>query len=593
MQTHAVTRRLAAILVADIAGYSRLMEIDEEGTLEQVRNLYDTLVTHAISEHRGRVVKTMGDGFLAEFASVTDAVQSAVELQERMKARNETRHEDAPIMYRVGINLGEIIFEADDIYGTGVNVAARLEELAEPGGIRISGSVYDQIRSILNLGYRDKGEMTVKNISAPVRSFSVVIDSDGSDQSGVDAVMVNGRKSDKISITVLPFENLSRDSEQEYFADGMTEDITTALSKNRWLLVSARNSAFAYKGQTIDVRQVARELGSDFVLEGSVRRAGNRIRVSAQLIDASDGNNLWAERYDRDLDDIFEVQDDITATIAAQIEPELGAAARDRVQNKPAVDLNAWDTYHLALSKTYKYEKDSNAEAQALFREAIAKDPSFAAAHAGLAYSLFLGMVYFGMEMEASIIAEALSLAQTAVALDDKDANSYFVLGRIHLIMRQYDQSIFDLRTAIDLNPSMATAYCGLADSLSYSGRTAEAIPHFEEAVRLGPHDPRKWAFLTYGSLALMLLGRLDEALEWAKRAVATPNATFWANAQLVAVNVKAGHMDEATTAARELLVIEPGFSSRRFVEHFLSYHENTDQVEVFFGLLQEAGLPE
>jgi adenylate cyclase len=589
-----VERRLAAIVSADMVSYSRLMEADEAGTLAQLRAVRSELIDPKIAEYRGRIVKTTGDGMLSEFASVTDAVQSCVEVQRAMSDRNASIAEDRRIQFRIGINLGEIIIEGDDIYGTGVNVAARLESLAEPGGILISSSVYDQIRTILSLGYEDMGEQSVKNISAPVRSFAVRMDDESEGApAGPLLPAPTAAKHDKPTIAVLPFENLSGDSEQEYFADGMTEDIMTALSKSRWLLVSARNSSFVYKGQSVDVRQVAKDLGADFVLEGSVRKAGNRIRVTAQLIDASHGNHLWAERYDRDLDDIFAVQDEITATIAARIEPELGAAERERVQRKGTQKLDAWDTYHLALSLAYQYTKDGNAEAQRLFRQAIETDPEFGAAHAGLAYTMFLSTVYFGAEADGVLMDAALQEAETAIALDDKDASSYFILGRIHLIRREYDLSISDLRTAVDLNPCLATAYCGLGDSLSYSGRMAEAIPHFEEAIRLSPHDPRKWAFLVYGSLALMQLERYDEAAEWATKAIAVPNATFWAYAQLVAVHCRAGRMDAARAAAENLLRKEPEFSSRRFASQLLFYHEDPTQIERYSRTLCETGLPE
>ncbi len=587
-----ISRRLAAIVVTDIVGYSRLMEIDETGTLTQLRQLNTDVINPKIEEYRGRVVKTTGDGALVEFASVSDAVQCCVDVQQTMALRNESIPEDRRIVFRIGINLGEIIIEGDDIYGTGVNVAARLEALAEPGGIRISGTVFDQIRSILDLGYEDRGEETLKNISAPVRSFAVLPEGQARDAGVASAPAPSAAKHEKPTIAVLPFDNMSGDAEQEYFADGMAEDIMTALSKNRWLLVSARNSTFVYKGQSVDVRQVAKDLGADFVLEGSIRKAGNRVRITAQLIDAADGNHLWADRYDRDLDDIFEVQDEITATIAARIEPELGAAERERVQRMPARNLAVWETCHLASSLMYQYTKEGNAEAQRLFRQAIETDPSYAVAHAGLAYTLFLGAVYFGNSADEELTNAALEAAQKAVALDDKDANSYFILGRIHLIRREYDLSISDLRTAIDLNPCLATAYCGLGDSLSYSGRMIEAIPQFEEAIRLSPHDPRKWAFLVYGSLALMLLERYDEAAEWAVKAIAVPNATFWAYAQLAAVQSLAGRMEEARTAADALLKKEPEFSSQRFAQQFLFYHQDPGQIERYGESLHAVGLP-
>ncbi len=593
MAERKVARRLAAIVSADMVGYSRLMEADEAGTLARLRAVRNELIDPKITEYRGRIVKTTGDGMLAEFASVTDAVQSCVEIQQAMSDRNARIPEDRRMQFRVGINLGEIIIEHDDIYGTGVNLAARLESLAEPGGIIISSSVYDQIRSILSLRYEDMGEQSVKNISAPVRSFAVRTGEKSDDAPTVRQPVPAAAKHDKPTIAVLPFENLSGDADQEYFADGMTEDIMTALSKNRWLLVSARGSTFVYKGQSADVRQVARDLGAGFVLEGSVRKAGNRVRVTVQLIDATDGNHLWAERYDRNLTDIFAVQDEITATIAARIEPELGAAERERVQRKPTQKLDAWDTYHLALSLVYKYTKDCNAEAQRLFRQAIKTDPDVGAAHAGLAYTMFLSAVYFGSEANKELLDAALQEAETAIALDDKDAMSYFILGRIHLIRREYDLSISDLRTAVDLNPCLATAYCGLGDALSYSGRMAEAIPHFEEAIRLSPHDPRKWAFLVYGSLALLLLDRYDEAADWATKAIAVPNATFWAYAQLAAVYSRAGRMDEARAAAEKLLQKQPAFSSKRFARQFLFYHEDPTQIDRYCRILCAAGLPE
>ncbi len=593
MAEAAVQRRLAAIVSADMVGFSRLMEADEVGTLSQLRAVRAELIDPKIAEHRGRIVKTTGDGMLVEFASVTDAVQSCVEIQRAMSDRNDNIPEDRRIQFRIGINLGEIIIEGDDIYGNGVNVAARLEGLAKPGGIVVSGSVYDQIRTILSLGYHDMGEQSVKNISLPVRSFAVQMDHQGAAAPAVPEAQQSVAKHEKPAIAVLPFENLSGDAEQEYFADGMTEDIMTALSKNRWLLVSARNSTFVYKGQSVDVRRVAQDLGVGFVLEGSVRRAGNRIRVAAQLIDAIDGNHIWADRYDRDLDDMFAVQDEITATIAARIEPELGAIERERVQRKATESLDAWDSYHLGLSLVYRYSKEGNAEAARLFDQAIAIDPDFPGAHAGLAYTMFLSAVYFGAIADDELMAKALEEAQIAVALDDKDATSFFIRGRVHLIRREYDLSISDLRTAIDLNPCLATAHCGLGDSLSYSGRMIEAVPHFEEAIRLSPHDPRKWAFLVYGSLALMLLERYDEAADWAVKATAVPNATFWAFAQLVAVYCRAGRMADAQTAADGLLRKEPEFSSEQFARQLLFYHEDPAQVDRYCETLRAAGLPE
>jgi adenylate cyclase len=593
MAEPAIEKRLAAIVAADMVGFSRLMEIDEIGTLNRLRTLRQDLIDPSTVSNRGRLVKTTGDGFLFEFASVTDAVQFAFDIQEALQREISEGNGEEEIRFRVGINLGEIIIEGDDIYGNGVNVAARLEALAEPGGILISASVHDQIRAVMDLQYRDLGDLSVKNISTPIHGYAIDINGagDGAVPQPAEPLPSTEEKS-RATIAVLPFENRSAAAEQEYFADGITEDIMAALSKSRWLLVSARNSSFAYKGQSVDVRKVGHELGADFVLEGSVRQAGSRIRVAAQLSDAKDGTQLWSERYDRELDDIFEVQDDITETIAAQIEPELGAIERAKASRKPTESLDAWGTYHSALSKFYAYTREGNEEASRLFARAIELDPKFAAAHAGLAMTMSVSAVYFGAAEKPGYMDRAVAAAQTAIALDDKDAMSYFILGRLRLFRREYDQSISDLRTAISLNPCLATAHCGLGDSLSFSGRLAEAIPHFEQAVRLSPHDPRKWLFLIYGSLTLLQLERYEEAAAWVSKAMAQPNATYWAQVQSIAVQAMAGGSERASEAAKQLLQAEPDFSSRAFAEQFLFYHHDKKSIDWYSGILVSAGLP-
>ena len=591
--TEGFQRRLAAIVAADMVGFSRLMEADEVGTLAELQALRRDLIDPKISTHRGRIVKTTGDGLLLEFASVTDAVQCSLEVQKALGERNVGISDDRQITFRIGVNLGEIIIDGDDIYGNGVNVAARLEALAEPGGVLVSGSVYDQIKSVMTFGYRDLGELSMKNIATPVRGFAINVSGEGDETAPATDIPASssGGKTKPI-IAILPFENRSGDAEQEYFADGVTEDIMAALSKNRWLLVSARNSSFAYKGQSIDVRQVGQDLGANFILEGSVRRAGQRIRVAAQLSSAADGTQLWAERYDRELHDIFDLQDEITETIAAQIEPELGAIERERASRKPTESLDAWDSYHSALSKFYTYTQEGNEEAARLFERAIELDPSFAAAHAGLALTMSVNAVYFGAADDPEYLDRAVDTAQTAISLDDKDAMSYFILGRLNLFRGNYDQSISDLRTAIELNPCLATAHCGLGDSLSFSGRLAESIPHFEQAIRLSPHDPRKWLFLTYGSLTLIQLQRFDEAAEWASKAKAQSNATYWAKVQSIAVQSSSGKLEKAQGAVKDLLRDEPAFSSRIFAEQFLFYHHDKTSIDWYTDILKSAGLP-
>ena len=386
MSGERVERRLAAILAADVAGYSRLMGQDEAGTLARLRTHRRDLIDPKIAEHKGRIVSTTGDGMLVEFPSVVEAVACAVAVQRGMFDRNVLAPEDQRIVFRMGVNLGDIIVEGDDIHGDGVNVAARLEGIAEPGGICVSAIVHDQVRDKLDLGFDDLGEQTLKNIARPIRVFRVRLGTaENTPKSEPDRVAATLALPDKPSIAVLPFQNMSGDPEQEYFADGMVEEIITALSRIRWFFVIARNSTFTYKGRAVDVKQVGRELGVRYVLEGSVRKAGSRLRITAQLVEAETGNQLWAERYDRDLADIFAVQDEITERVVAAIEPELYAAEQVRSQSKPPESLDAWECVIRALSLIGQGTRDENTEAEALCRRAIAIAPGYGRAHSLLA----------------------------------------------------------------------------------------------------------------------------------------------------------------------------------------------------------------
>ena len=579
MEDQPTQRRLAAILAADAAGYTRLMEQDTDGTVAAWKAARQEVIKPTADNHSGKIIKLTGDGFLAEFLTVQDAVNCAIAMQRDLASGS--------LDFRMGINLGDIVDDGEDIHGEGVNVAARLEGLADPGGICISGDVYNQIRNRVDAIFEDMGRQEVKNVSAPVQAYAVRFDiSAAPSTTGAPAI------SDRPSIAVLPFDNMSGDPDQEYFVDGITEDIITALSKNHWLSVIARNSTFAYKGKSPDVRRVADDLGAEYVVEGSVRKSGNCLRITAQLIDATTGNHIWAERYDRDLEDIFAVQDEITETITATIEPELGAFESKRVINKPTENLGAWDCYHLGLPHLYKFSKDSNREAQQLFLRAIELDANFNAAHARLAYAIIVSAVYFDTEPTPELLDDALHAAQRAAKLDDMDALSHFALGRAHLARSEYDLAISEMEISIELNPSLAQAHCGLGDALAYAGRLEESLSQFEETVRLSPRDPYRWGFLMYGSIAQLFLERHEAAADWARKAVSVPNSHYWANAALVAALGHLDRPDETRSAVEELLQRKPKFTCSYAKKH-LFYIKSLAQVDHYIEGLRKAGVPE
>ena len=499
LATERVERRLAAILAADVAGYSRLMGEDEEGTLARLKALRRELADPKIKEHRGRIVKTTGDGLLLEFASVVDAVRCAVEVQREMAERNADVPPDRRIEFRMGINVGDIIKDRRDIYGDGVNVAARLEALAQPGGICVSRVVRDQVRDKLAFSFEDMGEQRVKNIARPVRAHRIVLGEVSPSEPPTEASTEPPfALPDKPSIAVLPFQNMSGNPEQEYFADGIVEEIITALSKMRWFFVIARNSTFTYKDKAVDVKRVGRDLGVRYVLEGSVRRASSRVRITAQLIDATTGNHVWAERYDRELADIFAVQDEITERVVAAIEPELYAAEHFRSQRKPPESLDAWECVIRALSYVGYGTRVGNTEAEALCRRAIAIAPDYAQAHSLLAWVLVRGTVWAGSIKTA--LEEAIAETRTALALDERDAWAHMTHGQVLLRMRRPEDGERALRRSLELNPNFALAYAFLGLPLAHQGADSEAVKSAEHALRLSPSDPLVGA---YASLAI------------------------------------------------------------------------------------------
>jgi len=518
------TRRLAAILAADVAGYSRLMGADEEGTHERLKAHLRELVDPKIEKHRGRIVKNTGDGFLAEFASVVDAVRCAVEVQRGMIDREPEMPDDQRIRLRIGINLGDVIAEEHDIFGDGVNVAARLEALAEPGGICVSRVVRDQIRDKLDFAFDDMGEQHVKNITRPVRVYRVRDASAAANPSTpIQPVLP---LPDKPSIAVLPFQNMSGDTEQEYFADGMVEEIITALSRIRWLFVIARNSSFTYKGQAVDVKQVGRELGVRYVLEGSVRKGGNRVRITAQLIDALTDAHLWADRFDGSLEDVFELQDEVASSVAGVIEPALQAAEIRRSAERPTSDLTAYDLYLRALPLYESGEKNQTIEALELLGRAIGRDPRYSLALA-LAAQCHAHLHVSGWTDDPELHRRrAVDLAQRALRGAGDDPNT---LGRAAHALG-YSGGDLGAATALvdrclELNTSYASGWINSGWLRLWAGQPDLAIEHLETGLRLNPRDRLHGAVMGIGvghffarrleNAAAMLLRSLQERPNW------------------------------------------------------------------------------
>jgi adenylate cyclase len=549
-------RRLAAILAADVAGYSRLIGEDEEGTLRRLRAMRAETVDPAIAAHKGRIVKTTGDGLLVEFASVVDAVRCAAEWQAAMPA-------DSAIPWRIGIHQGDIVVEDGDILGDGVNIAARLEALADPGGICVSARVQEDAAGRLDLDFEDLGEQTLKNIARPVRVYRVgpraSRPQSAAGAGGTPAVQAL-RLPDKPSIAVLPFQNIGGDPEQEYFADGMVEEITTALSKLRWFFVIARNSSFTYRGRAVDVKQVGRELGVRYVLEGSVRRAGSRLRVTAQLVEAETGNHVWAERYDRDLADIFAVQDEITERVVAAIEPELYAAENIRSQRKPPESLDAWECVIRALSRIGQGTRESVEEAERLCRRAIAVAPSYGQAHSLLAWVL-LRRSGFASDLR-EVLPELRTEAQTALALDDRDAWAHFARGNLLVRTRRTDEGVREIRRALELNPNFALAHAFLAVGLTHKGRFDEAADNARHALRLSPSDR---SVAAYASLALALGYMMTEdyavAADWSRNVIDKSPQWVAGHMQLTAALAMLDDATGAAEACTALFRVRPDFS--------------------------------
>lgn len=522
MSDERVERRLAAVLAADVAGYSRLMGADEEGTLARLKAVRKAIVDPAIASYRGHIVKTTGDGMLVEFASAVDAVRNAVEVQRKMAEQNSAVPEDQRIEFRIGFHVGDIIFDDNDIFGDSVNIAARLEGIAEPGGVCISDDAYRQVRGKVEIACDDMGPQPLKNIAEPMRVWRVRLTGQatsalqsGSAVSQHQALPVP----DKPSIAVLPFQNMSGDPEQEYFADGITEDIITMLSRFRWFFVIARNSTFTYKTKLVDVKQVARELGVRYLLEGSVRRSGKRIRIAAQLIDAVTTTHIWAERYDRDLTDIFDVQDEITEQVAGAIEPELlkteGLAAISRTEN-----LTAWDLVRQGMWHFHKVTAETHLRARQLFRQAAKLDPKLLEAQIWLG-RVNAGLGFYGWtEDPKGDLREGMQAALNAVQLDERNPYSHYALAIVSVVSGELEQAIRAAEKANEISPSFALGHFVLGMARLFSGRPEAAIEPLEHGLRLNPFDPQNFVWFQTLAFAEYFAGNRSAALQAALRAL-------------------------------------------------------------------------
>lgn len=584
-------RRLAAILAADVVGYSRLIRADEEGTLASFRFLRSEIIDPMIADNHGRVFKLMGDGVLAEFASVVDAVRAAAGLQQAVAERNGGLPQDKRIEFRVGINLGDVVIDGDDIHGDGVNVAARLEGLAEPGGIYVSAAVYDQVRDRVDLPFEDLGDQQVKNIDRPVRVWRWVRDI------AVPSPQVTGGNQlrplpDKPSIAVLPFNNMSGDPEQEYFSDGITEDIITDLSKVSGLFVIARNSAFVYKDQAFNVAEVCRELGVKFAVEGSVRKSGNRVRVTAQLIDGSSGGHLWAERYDRNLTDIFEVQDDVTQQIVDALKVTLSESERSLILGSGTKNVEAHDLFLKGRSLTFGRQRDRDMfdQATACFRDAIEIDPNYAGAYAGLAMTYALDFQNHWSDNPEASLDKAQSFVDEAIAKDENDPFPHYVAAVVATWKRDYERWAYEDERALLLNPNFALALSNLGTLYVYTGKPTKAIPFFERAMRLDPLA-QHGQYVHFLGMAYFVAGDYETAATCFKDRIAINPTTDLSRALLASTLGFLNQTEEAHRIWRELEKINPKYS---YIEHFgrLPFKDPSD-AEKFTEGLRQADLTE
>jgi adenylate cyclase len=580
-------RRLAAILAADVAGYSRLMEADEEGTHGFLKSVLREIIEPGIESHHGTLIKTTGDGALVEFPSAVDAVRCAMAVQHDVAERNAARPAEKRAQLRIGVNLGDIIADEGDIFGDAVNVASRIEGLAEPGGICVSGAVYDHVQGKVEAGFEDIGPQSVKNISRPIQVLRVREKNKAEDPASDVSAPVPGFQG-RPAIAVLPLQNMSGDPEQEFFADGIAEDILTRLAMWRWCPIIARNSSFAYKGKNVDVRQIGRELGARYVLEGSVRKAGDRVRVTAQLTEAETGTHVWAERYDRKLDDIFALQDEIVDSITAALEPAVGRAEIERARARPPASLDAWELYHRGVWHFLRASPDELVEARKMFVQAVARDPTFAAPHSMLAIMSIFDITFARTKDADRSLREAFAEAQTAIALDPVEPYALAVEAMGYNFRGEYDRALATAQRAIEVNPSFMIGYQVQAITLTWIGRWQDGVDTMLRAIRLSPNDvirPFNYAGL---GLAYYTGGDYDKAVEALRESVRLQPQNVVGQRIFAAALGQAGKRDEARAALDRSLALSSGLSTEE-LRRALPYRDAAN-FEHFAQGLRKAG---
>jgi adenylate cyclase len=582
MVSQKVKRKLVAIFSADVEGYSRLMGDDEEATVRTITAYREVMVNHIVGQG-GRVVDAKGDNILAEFPSVMDAVQSAAKIQKELAERNAELPEHRRMAFRIGVNLGDVIEDEGTIYGDGVNIAARLEALAEGGGICISGSAYEQVEHKLPLSYQDMGNHKVKNVLRPIHVYKVLVDltstAQEENQETESAAMP--------SVAVMPFVNLSGDAEQEYFSNGITEEIITSLSKTPKMIVIDPRSRFVHKGKTADLRQIGRELGVQYILTGSVRKAGDRVRINAQLINASGGEHLWAERYDRELKDIFALQDEITLRITQALQIKLTEGEQARIFGKGTENLDAYLKWLQGQNLLIRGNKDDNALARRMFEDSISFDPGWVQPYVLLGFTYLMESLFGWSSSPESSFDEAVKLSRKSLTLDDSLPGPHGLMSQIHLHRRQHDEAIAEAQKAVTLGPGLAFVYAWLGSALMYAGRSHEAIRFLEKAIRLNPFPPAYW-IRDLGE-AYRMAERYNEAIMEFKRAIQANPHYLEAHISLACTYSLIGRGNDAEATANEVLRINPAFSVQDYAKT-LPYKERKD-LNCVIEALYKAGL--